>query len=474
MRVHVPIGISRQGMQYAPGVLKQFTADVQKLDPHGQPKQLSGKRQHRLGNLVVTRVYEPQADGKTTRISQAVIKVNYPMPRNKTDASRLALQQVVSVIQKSHLRRDKVTEKDMYEAAMRGIVRELPDKYSYILPPTVAKQSNQMDHGQFVGIGVTFGLKNAKSKTKGKARAGFELIKVNRGGPANRAGLRKGDRIIAVNGKKAETLQECAKMLTGEADTTVKIRVRRDKTTRTITVTRKAFDPSPVETRLNEGIGYLKLRAFDYNSYKKVSAGLTKLTKQNGKPLAGLVFDLRNNPGGEVNNALDIADLFVGTGELASAKMFGGKPMMHALADPVHTPYANLPLTVLINKRSVSASELVSGILKDHKRAVIIGETSQGKGTVLSVMPLVDGSQLALTSAYYYLPNGETPHEKGITPNISVKQARANYLRHKDAKPGADYVLQEGFAQIQRGNATKLLVQSREARQAKVAAPKSE
>ncbi|MFH1131277.1 MAG: S41 family peptidase, partial [Pseudomonadota bacterium] len=279
------------------------------------------------------------------------------------------------------------------------------------------------------------------------------INKVFRGSPAARAGIRKGDLLVAVNGKEVTNSKDAGKAFAGKKNAEVKLQILRGGEKLTFKMTRQIVDFEPLQTRLTkDGIGYLRFPKFGEGIDKKVRNAISRLKERNKGGLKGLVLDLRGNPGGFVSETLKILDDFVKEGTLMTQKGRGGKVDKVYVADPKHTRYADLPLAVLIDKNSASASELVAGVLRDHKRAVLLGEKSYGKGSVQPWTPLVDGSGFVYTTHHYYLPGGTTPHEKGITPDISLSQAKAQF---KQANPAdrrriVDYIYEAALLQLRK------------------------
>ena len=237
--------------------------------------------------------------------------------------------------------------------------------------------------------------------------------------------------------------------LKGEPGQVVRLTILRKGKTRKFEIARNHYERTPVQTRLRQGIGYLRLAEFDYRSAEKVDRAVDALKRQYGRPLKGLILDLRNNPGGEYKNSLEIINRFVTSGTLVTREGPGGKQISKAVADPARAVDARLPLAVLINEGSASASELVSGVLQARGRATVLGRLSHGKGTVLQVRQLPDGSQFGLISERYRFPNGETPDRKGVTPDISHSEAKARYIQtHGRGGRGVDYVYEAAHAHL--------------------------
>jgi carboxyl-terminal processing protease len=415
-----------------------------RFDAEGRPKQLSGARKKSLGRVFVERRYTPLPDGRTTQITQTLVRLNRAIPRNETEAAKATFEKVLKIAQKHHLHRDKFTRKDLYHMAAAGIAKNLPDRFSFFLPPQVARAYSKTMRNDSVGIGAM--LQENWDRRKGET---MEVLRTFRGGPARKAGIHRGDVIVAIDGKKVDTLDQAMEGLRGKQGEVVRLSILRRGDLRHFEIKRDHYDRSPVETRLRRGVGYLRLAKFDYRSAEKVDKAIAALKKQHGGALKGLILDLRNNSGGEYKNALAIINRFVAAGTLVTREGPGGKLLEKAVADPARAVDAKLPLAVLINEVSASASELVSGALQARGRATVLGRRSRGKGTVLHVRPMPDGSQFGLIAELYRLPNGETPDRKGVTPDISHSEAKARYIQtHGRGGRGIDYVYEAAHAHL--------------------------
>jgi len=245
--------------------------------------------------------------------------------------------------------------------------------------------------------------------------------------PADKAGVQAGDYIVKINNKqvKGMSLLDAVKLMRGKVGTIIEITIRRVDVDDELKfkITRDIIKIREVTSEVQENIGYLRVRAFNEQSHDQL---LKQIQKIKNKKLDGYILDLRNNPGGLLSQAIKITETFLDGGEIVSTrgrdkndiKIFNAKK-----GDKIN----NKPLIILINKGSASASEIVSGALKDHKRAIILGEKSFGKGSVQSIIPLKNGGGLRLTTAKYYLPSGISIHEKGVEPDITIKRDKENF-----------------------------------------------
>jgi carboxyl-terminal processing protease len=271
-------------------------------------------------------------------------------------------------------------------------------------------------HGEFGGIGIELAIRDRD----------LIIVAPIEGTPACRAGILAGDQIIAINGKTTRDVDmiQAVRLLRGAVGEAVNLTIMRAGMAESfeVSLVRAIIQVQSVRSRLlDNNYGYLRLIQFQERSGADVAEHLLRLHSQSDGALGGLILDLRNNPGGLLEAAVAVADLFIADGLIVSAS--GRQPEMHqsfpARADNTQPDY---PMVVLINGGSASASEIVAGALQDHQRAVIVGEQSFGKGSVQTIIPLPDRSGLRLTTAHYYTPAGRSIQALGITPDIVVPQ----------------------------------------------------
>ena len=307
---------------------------------------------------------------------------------------------------------DPVDENKVLDAAINGMLQSL-DPYSSYMSPENFRNMNAETKGEFGGLGIEITMQAGLVK----------VISPIEGTPADKAGIKAGDFIIRINNTQVKGLNlfEAVSMMRGKVGTKINLVIRRENIDDELkfTLTRGIIKIREVsaEVKLNS-IGYIRLRAFNQKSHNQLKE---KIKSFKSKRLNGYILDLRNNPGGLLSQAIKISDMFLDSGEIVSTrgrdktdiKIFNAKK-----GDMID----GLPLIVLINKGSASASEIVSGALKDHKRAIILGETSFGKGSVQSIIPLANRGALRLTTAKYYLPSGSSISEVGVSPDITVKE----------------------------------------------------
>ena len=317
---------------------------------------------------------------------------------------------VIELVQKNYV--DDVDTQKMIEAAIQGMVRSL-DPHSALLPPDALKELQIDTHGEFTGIGIHVTMRNNL----------VTVISPIEGTPAYRAGVKAGDKIVKVDGKPTEDLRDAVKRMRGPKGTTVVITIIREGATEPLefTLVRDVIPIYSVKAELlKPGYGYVWITNFRENTTGDLIEALEAMEK-GATPLKGLIMDLRDNPGGILNQAIDVSDLFLEAGEILSIKGREGQhtKVFQAHPDDVKREY---PIVVLINGGSASASEIVAGALQDHKRALILGTTSFGKGSVQTVENLRDGYGLKFTIARYYTPSGRSIQAKGVEPDVFVPQ----------------------------------------------------
>ncbi|NNF84486.1 MAG: S41 family peptidase [Deltaproteobacteria bacterium] len=337
---------------------------------------------------------------------------------------------VLSAVQVSYVEEPEMDK--IVEGAIKGMLQTL-DPHSSYLTPEMLKQVEVETKGVFGGLGIEIGIKDGI----------LTIIAPIEDTPAYRAGLLAGDKIVKIEDDPTKdlTVMDAVKRLRGEPGTQVKIWVARAGVGELLpfTITRAIIKIRSVKTKaLGDGIGYIKLLQFQQNS----SAELEKALKERMKDeegLRGLVLDLRNNPGGLLDQSVKVADKFIESGLIVytDGRIESQKFKYSAHREGTHSGF---PMVVLVNAGSASASEIVAGALQDHGRAVVLGMKTFGKGSVQTILPLEDGSALRLTTARYFTPNGRSIQAKGIEPDIVVtdgREARAGHpgaIREKDIR----------------------------------------
>ena len=306
-----------------------------------------------------------------------------------------------------------VKEPDMKEliyGALNGMLSSL-DPFSAFFPPEKYKEFMEETEGEFGGIGIEISMEKGRPI----------VVAPIEGTPAYRAGLRAGDVIIAVDGEDTfgKSLLEIVRKIRGKPGTKVTLTIMRKGAEKPfkVEITRAIIKIESVKWTKYEDLGYIKIIQFQHNTSADLRKAVRDLLNQG---IRGIILDLRNNPGGLLSEAVKVSDVFLPEGKLiVYTKGRGGEEDKYFSKDPPLVP-EDMPVVVLINKGSASASEIVTGALKDHGRATVVGEKSFGKASVQNIIPLEDGSALKLTVAYYYTPNGNLIHKKGITPDVQV------------------------------------------------------
>ena len=321
---------------------------------------------------------------------------------------------VIELVEKNYV--DPVDSKELIEEAIQGMVHGL-DPHSSLLPPDDFKELQLDTKGEFTGIGVSITMRNSF----------VTVIAPIEGTPAYKAGIKAGDKIVKVDGKPTKKLRQAVKMIRGPKGTEVVLTIIREEVKNPMNI-KLIRDVIPVESVraivLKPGYGYIWITNFRDNTAEDT---VTKLEQfESGEvPLKGLIIDLRDNPGGLLNQAIKVSDIFLEKGKILSIKGRLEKNTQIFKAKPNSTK-RSYPMIVLINGGSASASEIVAGALQDQKRALILGTTSFGKGSVQTVEPLREGYGLKLTIARYYTPSGRSIQAKGIEPDIIVKKRSVN------------------------------------------------
>ncbi|MEJ5360394.1 MAG: S41 family peptidase [Desulfobacterales bacterium] len=319
---------------------------------------------------------------------------------------------VLELIQRDYV--DEVDPKDLIQKAIQGMLQGL-DPHSSLLPPDAYEDLQIDTKGKFTGIGIHITMQN-----------GFvTVISPIEDTPAHRAGIEPGDRIIKVNGQLTKDLREAVRMMRGPKGSKVTVTILREGVKKPIDfeITRDEIPILSVKhILLRPGFGYVRISNFTGTTTQDFEKALEKL-EASDPPLKGLILDLRNNGGGLLNQAISIADEFLDQGTIVSMKGRDKRNTKVFSATPSRTP-RTYPIVVLINGGTASASEIVAGALQDQKRALILGTTSFGKGSVQTVETLRDGSGVKLTIARYYTPSGRSIQAKGIEPDIVLKFRR--------------------------------------------------
>jgi carboxyl-terminal processing protease len=331
------------------------------------------------------------------------------VPNSKYDDIAL-FGRVINFIEKQYV--DKVNTRDLVYGAIKGMLETL-DPHSNFMPPDVYTQLKTDTAGKFGGLGIEVWVNKDGALT---------VVTPMEGTPAWKAGIKPGDRIVKIDGAstKGMSIVEATSKIRGEVGSDVKFTIAREGAPKPLEFKMKRvnIDVKSVKSEMLAGnFGYIRLNHFQEKSGAEVKSALDKLEK-NGK-IAGLVLDLRNNPGGLLDEAVETANLFIDSGVIVSTigRNKDDKDVKHARSGIARTDF---PIVALVNGSSASAAEIVAGALKDHKRALILGSRTFGKGSVQTVIPLAEDVGLKLTIARYYTPNGTSIQAKGIEPDIVV------------------------------------------------------
>jgi len=309
---------------------------------------------------------------------------------------------------------DEVDDASLFNYAIEGMVTKL-DPYSDYLSKDDFSELKIGTTGRFGGIGIEITMEDGFVK----------IISPIDDTPAQRAGLKSGDLVIEVEGVslKDKSINDAVKLMRGEPGTKVSVKVLREKEDAPLDfeLTRQIIVSKGIKTEIFNGeFGYLRLSSFQSNSTANVRKAIYDLRKKTGNMMVALILDLRNNPGGVLGAAVGISDLFLKSGKIVYTKGRTNNSDLEYYANSEDI-LEGLPLYVLINGGSASASEIVAGALQDHKRAIIYGEKSFGKASVQSIQEMIDGSALKLTTAKYYTPNDRHIHGNGISPDVTVE-----------------------------------------------------
>jgi len=321
--------------------------------------------------------------------------------------------EVLNKIDKEYV--ESINQSDVMDAAINGVLQSL-DPYSAYMSPEMFDDMQTETSGQFGGLGIEVGMEHGVVK----------VISPIDDTPASRAGVKAGDYIVKINDIQVQgkSLTEAVELMRGKVGSEIKITVRRRGVKKAIifNITREIIKIESVKGSkyIDEGIGYLRLTSFNENSGDQIKKKIKDFNKKSD--LKGYILDLRNNPGGLLSQAIKITDFFLEDGEIVSTK--GRKKSENRKWFAKKGDLTNgKTLVILINYGSASASEIVAGALKDHKRAILVGENSYGKGSVQSIIPLRNKGAIRLTISKYYLPSGESISEVGVTPDIKIEES---------------------------------------------------
>ena len=340
--------------------------------------------------------------------------------------------EVLEKIKKDYV--DDVDQSEMMDSAINGVLQSL-DPYSAYMSPELFKEMQTDTSGEFGGLGIEIGMEAGVVK----------VISPIDETPAAKAGIKAGDYIVKIGKEQVQgkSLMEAVKLMRGPVGSSIDLTVRRKNVKKPLEfkIIRKIIEVKSVSSEIigkEKNLGYIRLKSFNENSDKQFLKSLKKL--ESNSKIKGYVLDLRNNPGGLLTKAINITDFFLNDGEIVSTKGRNISETRKFFARKGDETDGK-PIIVLINYGSASASEIFAGALKDHKRAIILGENSYGKGSVQSIIPLGNGGGIRLTISKYYLPSGKSISEVGVTPDILVEEIGDDFKIKSDKDNQLNYAI---------------------------------
>ncbi|MDC2989770.1 S41 family peptidase [Candidatus Pelagibacter sp.] len=338
--------------------------------------------------------------------------------------------EVLEKINKEYV--DEFNQSESMDSAINGLLQSL-DPYSSYMPPKIFDEMQTETSGEFGGLGIEVSMEAGVVK----------VISPIDDTPASRAGLKAGDYIVKINDVQVQgkSLSEAVDLMRGPVGSGIELTVRRrgERKALTFNIIREVIQVQSVKSEIiDENIGYIRLTSFNDNSSDQIEKQIKKLKKN--KNLNSFILDLRNNPGGLLSQAIKISDFFLDNGEIVSTKSRKKSENRKWFAKKGDITDGKT-LLVLINYGSASASEIVAGALKDHKRAIIVGENSFGKGSVQSIIPLKNRGAIRLTVAKYYLPSGKSISEVGVRPDIEVNEKGDDFRIKTDTDNQLNYAI---------------------------------
>ena len=324
--------------------------------------------------------------------------------------------EVLEKINKEYV--DEINQSESMDSAINGLLQSL-DPYSAYMSPEVFNEMQTETSGEFGGLGIEVSMESGVVK----------VISPIDDTPASKAGIKAGDYIVKIDNIQVQgkSLSEAVDLMRGSVGSEIELTVRRrgEKKALTFKIVREIIQIKSVKAELLEkSIGYIRLTSFNENSGKQIKKEIQKFEKNNNAK--SYILDLRNNPGGLLSQAIKISDFFLDNGEIVSTKSRKKSENKKWFANKGDLTNGKT-LVVLINYGSASASEIVAGALKNHKRAILLGENSYGKGSVQSIIPLKNNGAIRLTVAKYYLPSGESISEVGVSPDIEISEESDNF-----------------------------------------------
>ena len=338
--------------------------------------------------------------------------------------------EVLEKINKEYV--DEVNQSESMDSAINGLLQSL-DPYSAYMSPEIFNEMQTETSGEFGGLGIEVGMESGVVK----------VISPIDDTPASKAGIKAGDYIVKINNTQVQgkSLSEAVDLMRGPVGSGIELTIRRrgEKKALIFNVIREVIQIKSVKADLLEkNIGYIRLTSFNENSGKQIEREIKKLEKNDS--VKSYILDLRNNPGGLLSQAIKISDFFLENGEIVSTKSRKASENRKWFAKKGDLTNGK-KLIVLINYGSASASEIVAGALKDHKRAILLGENSYGKGSVQSIIPLKNKGAIRLTVAKYYLPSGKSISEVGVSPDIEIGEENEDFRIKTETDNQLDYAI---------------------------------
>ena len=338
--------------------------------------------------------------------------------------------EVLQKINKEYV--EEIDQSKGMDAAVNGLLQSL-DPYSAYMSPEIFNEMQTETSGEFGGLGIEVSMEAGVVK----------VISPIDDTPASRAGIKAGDYIVKIDGTQVQgkSLSEAVDLMRGPVGSGIDLTIRRrgEKKALKFNIVREVIQIQSVKTDLlKEVIGYIRLTSFNENSGKQIKKEIEKFEKN--KNLKSYILDLRNNPGGLLSQAIKITDFFLDNGEIVSTKSRKVSENRKWFAKKGDLTNGKT-LVVLINYGSASASEIVAGALKDHKRAILLGESSFGKGSVQSIIPLKNDGAIRLTVAKYYLPSGKSISEVGVSPDIEVNEKSDDFKIKSETDNQLNYAI---------------------------------
>ena len=338
--------------------------------------------------------------------------------------------EVLEKINKEYV--DEINQSESMDSAINGLLQSL-DPYSSYMSPEIYNEMQTETSGEFGGLGIEVSMESGVVK----------VISPIDDTPASKAGIKAGDYIVKINDTQVQgkSLTEAVELMRGPVGSSINLTIRRrgEKKALTFNIIREIIQIKSVKSDLLEkNIGYIRLTSFNENSGKQIEREINKLEKD--KKVKAYILDLRNNPGGLLSQAIRISDFFLENGEIVSTKSRKTSENRKWFAKKGDLTNGKA-LVVLINYGSASASEIVAGALKDHKRAILIGENSFGKGSVQSIIPLKNEGAIRITVAKYYLPSGKSISQVGVSPDIEVDEDSDDFLIKTDTDNQLNYAI---------------------------------